>query len=74
MKTVYVLFRDGENYGERSAVGWYESNQAAADAALKMEWEHYRIEVAGQQAGVKICSPDATEYRRFSVEAIHKIG
>ncbi|WP_241089084.1 hypothetical protein [Pseudomonas viridiflava] len=73
LKTVYVLFRDGENYGERSAVGWYESNQAAADAALKMEWEHYRAEVVVQQPGVKVLSPDETDYRHFNVEAIHKI-
>ncbi|KPY92303.1 Uncharacterized protein ALO43_03347 [Pseudomonas tremae] len=73
MKTVYVLFRNGENYGEQCAVGWYESKHSADDAALKREWEHYRAEVAVQQPGVKVLSPDETDYRRFNVEAIHKI-
>lgn len=73
MKTVYVLFRDGFGYGEKNAVGWYESREAAEAAALKMEWDDYRSEVARLRPGGKIASPDETDYRRFVVEPIDRL-
>ncbi|WP_440060585.1 hypothetical protein ACTAB0_18015 [Pseudomonas syringae] len=74
MKTVHVIFRDGENYGEQHAIGWYESKPVADAAAVIMEWDHYRSEAAIQNSDVKLSSPDETEYRRFIVEAVHRLG
>lgn len=73
MKTVYVLFRDGENYGQQDAVGWFGTESAADEAASKMEWDEYRKESENPSTSSKLLSPDETDYRRFIVQAINRL-
>lgn len=73
MKTVYVLFRDAENYGHHDAVGWFVTETAAAEAAEKMEWDEYRKESQTPGQRSRLLSPDETEYRRFNVQALNRL-
>lgn len=73
MKTVYVLFRDGENHGQQHAVGWFDTECAARAEATRREWDDYRDELKTPRRMSKLLSPDETDYRRFSVEAIDRI-
>ncbi|HEY0287254.1 MAG TPA: hypothetical protein VGC62_09630 [Pseudomonas sp.] len=74
MKTTYVLFRAGENYGQQSAVGWFDTEIAAKDAAIRMEWDECRKEAEIPSTMSRLLSPDDTEYRRFSVEPLDRLN
>lgn len=68
--SVYVICRDGENYGNYDMVCWFDTLGAAEAEALRREWADHAEDIARNDESVTYHSPDETEYRKYWVKYV----
>jgi len=75
MENIYLLVEHGRDQGEVYVLGWFDNEQGAKEAAIKMEWDAYRAELKRpkQWTAQEPLSPDQSEYRRFWVKGVAKL-
>lgn len=74
MTAIYVLARNGEDYGNYEMVGWFDNRETANAEALKRELaDHHKRISRTPSPGITHLSPDETEYRYYWIEELHKL-